>query len=157
MYTIYFLGFKFRGIISYFMILSIHWNLQYQCWVYGSFYLPMISDCLSQISITKLLHAGNQTAPLSNGERYYYCTRETNYSREVLGRGWWKATSHVKKIHANNDDQLLVGNKRPLTFHRFKDNERNRNNAVKTNWIMYEYSLESRTTVLVLIFLRAQF
>ncbi|KAJ6866128.1 NAC domain-containing protein 83-like [Populus alba x Populus x berolinensis] len=28
----------------------------------------------------------------------------------------------------------------------FKDNERNRNNAVKTNWIMYEYSLESRTT-----------
>ncbi|KAJ6866121.1 NAC domain-containing protein 83-like [Populus alba x Populus x berolinensis] len=49
----------------------------------------------------------NQTVPLSNGERYYYCTRETNYSREVLGRGWWKATSHVKKIHANNDDQLL--------------------------------------------------
>ncbi|KAL3567513.1 hypothetical protein D5086_030164, partial [Populus alba] len=81
----------------------------------------------------------NQTVPLSNGERYYYCTRETNYSREVLGRGWWKATSHVKKIHANNDDQLLVGNKRPLTFHRFKDNERNRNNAVKTNWIMHYY------------------
>ncbi|KAJ6860027.1 NAC domain-containing protein 83-like [Populus alba x Populus x berolinensis] len=106
---------------------------------------PQDLEC-AQISITQLLHAGNQTAPLSNGERYYYCTRETNYSREVLGRGWWKATSHVKKIHANNDDQLLVGNKRPLTFHRFKDNERNRNNAVKTNWIMYEYSLESRTT-----------
>ncbi|KAG6768691.1 hypothetical protein NC652_019695 [Populus alba x Populus x berolinensis] len=87
----------------------------------------------------------SQSTALSNGERFYYCKREINDSREVLGRGWWKATSHVKKVYAN-DHQLLVGNKRPLTFHRFKDNERNRNNAVKTNWIMHEYSLESRTT-----------
>ncbi|KAF9679146.1 hypothetical protein SADUNF_Sadunf07G0109600 [Salix dunnii] len=87
----------------------------------------------------------NGSTALSNGERFYYCKRETNDSREVHGLGWWKATSHVKKVYAN-DQQPLVGNKRPLTFHRFKDNERNRNNAIKTNWIMHEYSLESRTT-----------
>jgi hypothetical protein len=44
---IYCLGFNFWGIISYPVILSIHWNLQYQCWVYVSFYLTMISDFLS--------------------------------------------------------------------------------------------------------------
>ncbi|CAK7322601.1 unnamed protein product [Dovyalis caffra] len=87
----------------------------------------------------------NQTTALSNGEKYYYCKRVINDSREVHGRGWWKATSHVKKVYAN-DHQLIVGNKRPLTFHRFKDDKRNRNNAIKTNWIMHEYSLESRTT-----------
>ncbi|KAJ6377789.1 hypothetical protein OIU78_028082 [Salix suchowensis] len=88
----------------------------------------------------------NESTALSNGERFYYCKREINDSREVHGLGWWKATSHVKKVYANDHRQPLVGNKRPLTFHRFKDNERNRNNAVKTNWIMHEYSLESRTT-----------
>ncbi|KAJ0034395.1 hypothetical protein Pint_25757 [Pistacia integerrima] len=65
-----------------------------------------------------------------------------NDSREVSGRGWWKATSHVKKIYANNNKRV-VGYKRPLTFHKFSDNERKRNKAIKTNWIMYEYSLES--------------
>ncbi|KAJ6419105.1 hypothetical protein OIU84_029250 [Salix udensis] len=89
----------------------------------------------------------NESTALSNGERFYYCKREINDSREVHGLGWWKATSHVKKVYAKDHrHQPLVGNKRPLTFHRFKDNERNRNNAVKTNWIMHEYSLESRTT-----------
>uniref|UniRef100_A0A6N2MME8 NAC domain-containing protein n=1 Tax=Salix viminalis TaxID=40686 RepID=A0A6N2MME8_SALVM len=88
----------------------------------------------------------NESTALSNGERFYYCKREINDSREVHGLGWWKATSHVKKVYANDHrHQPLVGNKRPLTFHRFKDNERNRNNAVKTNWIMHEYSLESRS------------
>ncbi|KAJ6741171.1 putative proteinC TRANSCRIPTION FACTORS 68 [Salix purpurea] len=89
----------------------------------------------------------NESTALSNGERFYYSKREINDSREVHGLGWWKATSHVKKVYAKDHrDQPLVGNKRPLTFHRFKDSERNRNNAVKTNWIMHEYSLESRTT-----------
>ncbi|KAL4271286.1 hypothetical protein GQ457_13G017530 [Hibiscus cannabinus] len=32
---------------------------------------------------------------LNKNERYYYCKRESD-SREVMGRGWWKATSHVK-------------------------------------------------------------
>uniref|UniRef100_A0A6N2MP55 NAC domain-containing protein n=1 Tax=Salix viminalis TaxID=40686 RepID=A0A6N2MP55_SALVM len=88
----------------------------------------------------------NESTALSNGERFYYCKREINDSREVHGLGWWKATSHVKKVYASDHRQPLVGNKRPLTFHRFKDSERKRNNAVKTNWIMHEYSLESRST-----------
>ncbi|KAJ0092594.1 hypothetical protein Patl1_26329 [Pistacia atlantica] len=79
---------------------------------------------------------------LSNNERYCYYMRETD-SREVSGRGWWRATGHVKKIYANN---RVVGYKRPLTFLRFTDNERKRKNAFKTNWIMHEYSLDSNTT-----------
>ncbi|XP_031257127.1 NAC domain-containing protein JA2-like [Pistacia vera] len=75
----------------------------------------------------------------TNSERYCFDLR-TNDSREVLGRGWWRATGHVKKIHIN---QHLVGCKRPLSFHRFLDNDRKRNKALKTNWIMYEYSISS--------------
>ncbi|XP_031270082.1 NAC domain-containing protein 41-like [Pistacia vera] len=85
----------------------------------------------------------DQTMAVHKNERYFYCIRE-NDSREVSGRGWWKATSHVKKINANKE--CVVGYKRPLTFHKFKDDKRKRNKAVKTNWIMYEYSLESYTT-----------
>ncbi|EEF28269.1 NAC domain-containing protein 100 [Ricinus communis] len=84
----------------------------------------------------------NDNPSLGNNERYYCCKRE-NDSREVAGRGWWKATSHVKKIYVN---VVLVGCKRPLTFHRYRDNDRNRKNAIKTNWIMHEYSLESKIT-----------
>ncbi|KAJ0092710.1 hypothetical protein Patl1_26316 [Pistacia atlantica] len=36
----------------------------------------------------------------TNNERYCFDLR-TNDSREVLGRGWWRATGHVKKIHIN--------------------------------------------------------
>ncbi|XP_031270081.1 NAC domain-containing protein 41-like [Pistacia vera] len=85
----------------------------------------------------------DRTMAVHKNERYYYCIRE-NDSREVSGRGWWKATSHVKKIYANN--KCVVGYKRPLTFHRFTGNKRKRNKAIKTNWIMYEYGLESYTT-----------
>ncbi|KAK6279374.1 hypothetical protein POUND7_019641 [Theobroma cacao] len=83
-----------------------------------------------------------QNAALNNNERYYYCKRETE-SREVSGRGWWKATSHVKTISANG---LVVGYKRPLTFHRFRDHERKRKDAIKTDWIMHEYALDSIPT-----------
>ncbi|XP_031284000.1 NAC domain-containing protein 55-like [Pistacia vera] len=78
-----------------------------------------------------------------DNERYCYCTRK-NDSREVGGQGWWKATSHVKKIY--DKSMNLKGYKRPLTFYRFTDNERRRDKAVKTNWIMHEYNLESYTT-----------
>ncbi|KAJ0035222.1 hypothetical protein Pint_25743 [Pistacia integerrima] len=77
-----------------------------------------------------------------NNERYCYCIKE-NDSREVLGRGWWRATGHVKTIYAN---ERVVGYKRPLTFHRFTGNDKKRNTAIKTNWIMHEYNLESNTT-----------
>ncbi|KAJ8755275.1 hypothetical protein K2173_019073 [Erythroxylum novogranatense] len=84
----------------------------------------------------------NRGVASSDNESYYYCKKD-NDSREVFGRGWWKATSHVKKVQV---DERLFGKKRPLTFYRFKDTNRNRNQATKTNWIMHEYSLESRTT-----------
>ncbi|GMI91911.1 hypothetical protein HRI_002860400 [Hibiscus trionum] len=59
-----------------------------------------------------------------------------------MGRGWWKATSHVKAISSTNGQ--VMGYKRPLTFHRFKDNkQRNRKAAIKTDWIMHEYKLHS--------------
>ncbi|XP_007034076.2 PREDICTED: putative NAC domain-containing protein 94 [Theobroma cacao] len=83
-----------------------------------------------------------QSVALNNNERYYYCKREGD-SREVSGRGWWKATSHVKTISANG---RVVGYKRPLTFHRFRDNERKRKGAIKTDWIMHEYALHSIPT-----------
>ncbi|KAJ0094019.1 hypothetical protein Patl1_26338 [Pistacia atlantica] len=83
------------------------------------------------------------TMALHKNERYFYCIRE-NDSREVSGRGWWKATSHVKKIYST--ETSVVGYKRPLTYHKFTGNKRKRNKAIKTNWIMYEYSLESYTT-----------
>ncbi|KAG8499906.1 hypothetical protein CXB51_006464 [Gossypium anomalum] len=81
------------------------------------------------------------TIGLNKNERYYYCRRESD-SREVMGRGWWKATSHVKAVSSPNGE--VMGYKRPLTFHRFKDNiQRNRKEAIKTDWIMHEYGLQS--------------
>ncbi|KAK3204449.1 hypothetical protein Dsin_018495 [Dipteronia sinensis] len=88
----------------------------------------------------------DETPAVKDNEQYCYCMKE-NDSREVSGQGWWKATGHVKKIYASSsNNQTLVGYKRPLTFHRFKDSERKRNEAIKTNWIMHEYSLVSYTT-----------
>ncbi|GAY37097.1 hypothetical protein CUMW_280270 [Citrus unshiu] len=90
-----------------------------------------------------------QLQSLPENERYCYCMRE-NDSREVSGRGWWKATSHVKKIYATNNNGScadVIGYKRPLTFHKFKNNGRNRSNAIKTNWIMHEYTLHSLSTI----------
>ncbi|XP_044465407.1 NAC domain-containing protein 19-like [Mangifera indica] len=80
---------------------------------------------------------------VGENEKYCFCTKK-NESRGVGGRGWWKATSHVKKIYDKNMN--LKGYKRPLTFFRFIDNERRRDKAVKTNWIMHEYNLHSYTT-----------
>ncbi|KAJ4723341.1 putative NAC domain-containing protein [Melia azedarach] len=85
---------------------------------------------------------------LSKNERYYYYLKKDD-SREVTGQGWWRATGHVKKIYVNDQQCHLVGYKRPLTFHRFRDNydnKRRRKKAIKTNWIMHEYSLESFST-----------
>ncbi|XP_012481594.1 NAC domain-containing protein 30 [Gossypium raimondii] len=87
------------------------------------------------------LHGSESTIGLNKNERYYYCRRESD-SREVMGRGWWKATSHVKAVSSPNGE--VMGYKRPLTFHRFKDNiQGNRKGAIKTDWIMHEYGLQS--------------
>ncbi|XWS13280.1 hypothetical protein CRYUN_Cryun36dG0023900 [Craigia yunnanensis] len=83
-----------------------------------------------------------QSVAFNKNERYYYCKRESD-SREVTGRGWWKATSHVKTISA---DGRVVGYKRPLSFHRFRDNQKKRKDAIKTDWIMHEYGLETIPT-----------
>ncbi|KAK8548339.1 hypothetical protein V6N13_054856 [Hibiscus sabdariffa] len=89
----------------------------------------------------KNLNWSESAVGLNKNERYYYCKRESD-SREVMGRGWWKATSHVKAISSANGH--LMGYKRPLTFHRFNDNnQRNRKAAIKTDWIMHEYKLHS--------------
>ncbi|KAK9033088.1 hypothetical protein V6N11_018126 [Hibiscus sabdariffa] len=89
----------------------------------------------------KNLNWSESIVGLNKNERYFYCKRESD-SREVMGRGWWKATSHVKAI--SSTDGELIGYKRPLTFHRFKDdNQRNRKAAIKTDWIMHEYKLHA--------------
>ncbi|XVE81170.1 hypothetical protein DITRI_Ditri15bG0041200 [Diplodiscus trichospermus] len=48
-----------------------------------------------------MLRAGTQSVALNKNERYYYCKRKSD-SRDVSGRGWWKATSHVKTISADD-------------------------------------------------------
>ncbi|KAH9783664.1 NAC domain-containing protein 83 [Citrus sinensis] len=98
-----------------------------------------------------IVERGDYNVALSTNERFCFCLRE-NDSREVSGRGWWRATGRVKKVYANYNNQTLVGFKRPLTFHRFSRDEPHdprtkRNKAIKTNWIMHEYGLESYTTV----------
>ncbi|OMO98573.1 No apical meristem (NAM) protein [Corchorus capsularis] len=87
----------------------------------------------------------SESVALNSNERYCFCKRESD-SREVAGRGWWKATSHVKTISSANNAGLILGYKRPLTFHRFKVNQKNRKDAFKTDWIMHEYGLRSITT-----------
>nr|UBT01693.1 NAC transcription factor 89 [Litchi chinensis] len=86
----------------------------------------------------------DDTTLVASNESYCYCIKE-NDSREVSGQGWWKATGHVKKIYAYNSEDV-VGYKRPLTFHRFKNSEKKRKEAIKTNWIMHEFSLHNNTT-----------
>ncbi|OMO79513.1 No apical meristem (NAM) protein [Corchorus olitorius] len=44
----------------------------------------------------------SESVGLNSNERYYFCKRESD-SREVAGRGWWKATSHVKTISSANN------------------------------------------------------
>ncbi|KAK1592443.1 hypothetical protein Q3G72_024992 [Acer saccharum] len=89
----------------------------------------------------------NTTVFVASNERYCYCIKDNN-SREVSsGQGWWKATGHIKKIYDSNNNQQqqqrVLGYKRPLTFHRYKDTDRKRNQAIKTNWIMHEFSLHN--------------
>ncbi|KAL5848229.1 hypothetical protein ACOSQ4_006242 [Xanthoceras sorbifolium] len=47
----------------------------------------------------------DNTLSVPDNERYCYCMRETD-SREVSGRGWWKATGHVKKIYASKNQSV---------------------------------------------------
>ncbi|KAH9727663.1 NAC domain-containing protein [Citrus sinensis] len=110
---------------------------------------------------TLMVYNWDYNVALSTNERFYFCLRE-NDSREVSGLGWWRATGRVKKVYANYNNQTLVGFKRPLTFHRFSRDEPHdprtkRNKAIKTNWIMHEYSLESYTTVCTIISLHSFF
>ncbi|KAL5784032.1 hypothetical protein ACOSQ2_006424 [Xanthoceras sorbifolium] len=86
----------------------------------------------------------DNTVLVANNERYCYCIKEDD-SREVAGQGWWKATGHLKNIYAY-DSERVVGYKRPLTFHRYKDSQRKRNQAIKTNWIMHEFRLHNDNT-----------
>ncbi|GMI64384.1 NAC domain containing protein 94 [Hibiscus trionum] len=59
------------------------------------------------------LNWNESSAGLNKNERYFYCKRESD-SREVMGRGWWKAMSHVKAISSANGE--LMGYKRPFNF-----------------------------------------
>ncbi|KAL4273627.1 hypothetical protein GQ457_13G018340 [Hibiscus cannabinus] len=102
-------------------------------------FFDFFNDFSSSVACMKI--GSESIVGLNKNETYFYCKRESD-SREVMGRGWWKATSHVKAI--SSSDGELIGYKRPLTFHRFKDdNQRNRKAAIKTDWIMHEYKLHS--------------
>ncbi|PPD66201.1 hypothetical protein GOBAR_DD36922 [Gossypium barbadense] len=54
------------------------------------------------------------TIGLNKNERYYYCRRETD-SREVMGRGWWKATSHLKAVSSPNGEVMAEGQNSIIT------------------------------------------
>lgn len=119
--------------------------------IFSVFIISLLSLFISlcyELIFSIFMLAGEHNMAVPNNERYCYCIKE-NDSREVSGRGWWRATGHVKTIYAN---EHVVGFKRPLTFHRFTGNDKKRNTAIKTNWIMHEYNLESNTTVCFISF-----
>nr|UBT01700.1 NAC transcription factor 96 [Litchi chinensis] len=80
--------------------------------------------------------------------------------RNGMTQRWWRATrgtataskKTIREKYQDKDGGRLqgiedvVGYKRPLTFHRFKDSAKKRKEAIKTNWIMHEFRLPNNTT-----------
>ncbi|KAL3620351.1 hypothetical protein CASFOL_035263 [Castilleja foliolosa] len=87
--------------------------------------------------------AGTYTQ-LGDKEWYFFTPRDRKYpkgerpSRSVGKRGFWKATGVKKPILSKEGE--LIGKKTCLVFYFGKPKS---GKAIKTNWIMHEYELES--------------
>ncbi|KAM7461360.1 hypothetical protein LguiA_029481 [Lonicera macranthoides] len=58
----------------------------------------------------------------------------------IVHGGWWNATTGKKDIYSEEGTKL--GFKRTLKFYSFKNENKKRSEAIGTDWIMHEYSLE---------------
>ncbi|XP_052185341.1 NAC domain-containing protein 83-like [Diospyros lotus] len=94
--------------------------------------------------------------PNSEDEKYYFVRRErksesingknSKRSLKVTGNakgGWWKATVGDQMIF--NQKRHVIGYKKTLKFCMYKSDKRNRNECIKTDWIMHEYRLPRPT------------
>ncbi|THU59639.1 hypothetical protein C4D60_Mb07t04190 [Musa balbisiana] len=77
-------------------------------------------------------------------EWYFFCHRDKKYSNgsrsnRATDGGYWKATGRDKSVIHNS---CTVGMRRTLVFHEGKPPK-----GERTNWVMYEYRLESRELV----------
>ncbi|KAL6544564.1 hypothetical protein OROMI_023426 [Orobanche minor] len=80
--------------------------------------------------------------PVGNKEWYFFTPTDRRHpngnrpKRSVEGIGWWKATGGDKLIKSNGK---IIGKKKVLVFYFGK----NKSDEEKTNWIMYEYRLDT--------------
>ncbi|KAG2726420.1 hypothetical protein I3760_01G112300 [Carya illinoinensis] len=100
-----------------------------------------------------LQYHGNDPAYLAvNNDRYFFVKREPvsrngngkRIKRDLEGDsdgGWWKANTGDMEI--KDSEGHLVGYMKSLTFFKYKNKERIRKEATKTDWIMHEYRLAS--------------
>ncbi|XP_042987830.1 NAC domain-containing protein 83-like [Carya illinoinensis] len=100
-----------------------------------------------------LQYHGNDPAYMAvNNDRYFFVKREPvsrngngkRIKRDLEGDsdgGWWKANTGDMEI--KDSDGHLVGYMKSLTFFKYKNKERIRKEATKTDWIMHEYRLAS--------------
>nr|XP_018684507.1 PREDICTED: NAC domain-containing protein 82-like isoform X1 [Musa acuminata subsp. malaccensis] len=77
-------------------------------------------------------------------EWYFFCHRDKKYSNgsrsnRATDGGYWKATGKDKSVIHNS---CTVGMRRTLVFHEGKPPK-----GTRTNWVMYEYRLQSRELV----------
>ena len=104
------------------------------------------------------MYAGTPVSYLKDYERYYFGkrvqaskngkgtrTRREVESSEGFHGGWWNATGREDKIYDSQNQ--LMGYKRTLKFHAYKDNTKNRAKAYGTEYIMHEYYLHGDNTV----------
>ncbi|KAF5465770.1 hypothetical protein F2P56_015748, partial [Juglans regia] len=100
-----------------------------------------------------LHHGRNDPAYMTlNNDRYFFVKREPvsrngngkRIKRDIEGDadgGWWKANTGDTEIR--DSEGHLVGYMKSLTFLKYKNKERIRKEATKTDWIMHEYRLAS--------------
>lgn len=77
-------------------------------------------------------------------EWYFFCARDRKHpngsrANRTTGNGYWKATGKDKNVVHNSS---TIGMRKSLVFHVGKPPKGSR-----TDWVMYEYRLESKELV----------